>query len=126
MKKIIHTDNAPAAVGPYSQAVKAGDTLYISGQIPMDPSSGEMKTGSITEQFNQILDNIKEILAAADMTLDNVVKVSVFLTDLDNFGEMNEAYKKYFTENYPAREAIEISALPKESEIEISCIAVEG
>lgn len=124
MKKIIQTDNAPQAVGPYSQAVIAGNTMYISGQIPLDPSTGEIIDGSITDKFNKIMEAVKAILQEGGMSLQNVAKVSVFLLDMNDFGEMNKAYMKYFTDNYPAREAIQVAALPKGSDIEISCIAV--
>ncbi|MBN2135733.1 MAG: RidA family protein [Acidobacteria bacterium] len=123
MKKIINTDKAPAAIGPYSQAVKTGNMLFVSGQIPIDPKSSELISTSIKDQFDCILKNIKAILEEAGMTLKNVVKVEVFLKDMNDFGEMNEAYKTYFTEDYPARVAIEVARLPKDADIEISCIA---
>jgi 2-iminobutanoate/2-iminopropanoate deaminase len=123
MKKIINTDKAPAAIGPYSQAVKTGNMLFVSGQIPVDPKSGEMITSSIKDQFDCILKNMIAILEEAGMELKDVIKVEVFLKDMNDFAEMNDAYKKYFTEDYPARVAIEVARLPKDAEIEIACIA---
>ena len=123
MKKIINTEKAPAAIGPYSQAVKTGNMLFVSGQIPIDPKSSELITSTIKDQFDCILKNIKAILEEAGMTLKNVIKVEVFLKDMNDFAEMNDAYKNYFTEDYPARVAVEVARLPRDAEIEIACIA---
>lgn len=125
MKRIIQTTEAPAAIGPYSQAVLAGNTLYCSGQIPLDPSTGEMNTGSIQDQTHQVLNNLKAVLTAAGMGMEDVVKVSIFLKDLNDYAAVNEVYASYFTSNPPAREAVEVARLPKDARIEISLIAVK-
>jgi len=126
MKKIISTDKSPAAIGPYSQGVLASNFLFVSGQIPMNPVTGDMVDGDIQDKFIRTIENVRGILKASGMDLINVVKVSVFLTDLNNFVPMNEAYEKVFTDKYPAREAIEVSRLPRDAEIEISCIAFKS
>ena len=123
MKKVISTDKSPAAIGPYSQGILASNFLFVSGQIPMNPATGEMVDGDIQDKFIRSIENVRGILKASGMDLINVVKVSVFLTDLNNFVPMNEAYSKVFTDKYPAREAIQVSRLPMDAEIEISCIA---
>jgi len=123
MKEIIKTDNAPQAIGPYSQAVKCGNLLFVSGQIAIDPSTGDMIEGSITDKFNRTMDNIKAILEAAGMGLKDVVKVTVFFKDISDFATVNKAYANYFTSDYPAREAVEVARLPKDADIEVSCIA---
>ncbi|MFI3277657.1 MAG: RidA family protein [Rikenellaceae bacterium] len=125
MKKIISTQNAPAAVGPYSQAVMAGDTLYISGQIAIDPTTGQIAS-TIEEQTTQILKNIDAILSEAGMTKANVVKTSVLLDDLNDFAAMNAIYASYFTEDMPARACYEVSKLPLGVKIEIESIAYKG
>lgn len=126
MKKIINTKNAPAPVGPYNQAVLAGDTLYISGQIPIDPKTGELIKGSIAEETKQVMKNLEAILTEADMTFENVVKSSIFLSDMGDFQEVNAAYATYFNEKTaPARETIEVANLPKYVNIEISMIAMK-
>lgn len=123
-KKIIITKNAPAAIGPYSQAVLASDTLYCSGQIALDPASGELVMGSIAEETEQVMRNIGEVLSAAGMQYANVVKCSIFMSSMDHYAAVNEIYAKYFTNNQPAREAVAVKTLPKEVNVEISVIAV--
>ena len=114
MKKIISTTNAPAAIGPYSQAIDCGNFLVTSGQIPFDPATGEFVPGGITEQTRQVLTNIKAILTEAGLTMDNVVKTTVFLQNMGDFAAMNAVYAEFFTEGqYPARSAVEVGALPK-------------
>ena len=124
-KSIIISDQAPAPIGPYSQAVKAGNTLYISGQIPFDQLTGEMINENITEETHQVMKNIEAILSAAGMTFANVVKCSIFLKDLGQFTTVNDAYAMYFKSEPPARECVEVARLPKDVNVEISCIAVE-
>ena len=124
MKRIIKTANAPAPIGPYNQAILVGNTLYISGQIPMDPVSGELIEGDIKKETTQSMENLKAILAAADMTFDNVVKTSIFVKDMHQFNQINEAYATYFDgETAPARETIEVANLPRFVNVEISMIA---
>lgn len=125
MRKVINIPGAPKPIGPYSQAIKYNKTLYVSGQIPVDPMSGEMVTGDIAAQTIQVLENIKALLKAADMDFANIVKTSVFLADMDDFVRVNEIYSTYFTGNFPARETVQVARLPKDSKIEISVIAVE-
>jgi len=125
MKKIISTENAPKAVGPYSQAVEANGILFISGQIPIDPSIGKIVEGGIKEQTEQVLKNIGAILDTAGLTYQNVVKVTCLLNDMDNFAAMNEVYSKYFTHDMPARAAYGVVKLPLGAMIEIETIAVK-
>ena len=126
MKQIINSPKAPAPVGPYNQAIQAGNTLYISGQIPIDPSSGQLVSDSIEAETQQVLENIKSILEHTGYSLDNVVKCTVFVTDMNNFTRINGVYATYFKEvNAPARELVQVSALPKFVNIEISAIAVK-
>ena len=123
MKNIIHTDKAPAALGPYSQAVRVGDLVITSGQIPIIPETGAITEG-IEAQTKQALTNIKNVLAEAGLTMDNVLKTTVFLSDMNNFAAMNAVYATFFTEgNYPARSAVEVARLPKDVMIEIEVIA---
>lgn len=122
MKKTISTPNAPAAIGPYSQAVWVNGTLYISGQIPDHPQTGELATG-IEAETHQVMQNLKAILNEAEMDFSDVVKSSIFLTDMGNFRLVNEIYASYFSGHYPARETIEVARLPKDVNIEISMIA---
>lgn len=122
MKEIISTVSAPAAIGPYSQAVKCGNMLFISGQIPIDPATGLMAEG-ITAQTAQSIANIKAILGEAGLTIDNVIKTTVFLADMSLFGEMNEVYGQEFTSPYPARSAVAVKELPKQALVEIETIA---
>ena len=125
-KQIIYTPDAPAPIGPYSQAVKAGNTLYVSGQIPMDAESGEMINANITEETHQVMKNLDAILSAAGLGFANVVKCSIFVKDMGDFATINEAYGMYFKEEPPARETVEVARLPKDVNVEISCIAVYG
>ena len=125
--KVLNTDAAPAAIGPYSQAIRAGDFIYVSGQLPMVPETDEMINSGIQDQTRQVLDNVKAILAAEGATLDDVVKSEVFLADMTDFLPMNEIYAEFFSGDIkPARQAIEAARLPKDAGIEISCIAYLG
>ncbi|MBT2163229.1 RidA family protein [Zobellia barbeyronii] len=125
MKKIINTPNAPAPIGPYNQAILSGDTLYISGQIPIDPSTGNLIEGDISKETRQSMENLKAILTAADMTFEHVVKSNIFLNDMNQFSQVNEVYGSYFnSETAPARETVEVANLPKFVNVEISMIAV--
>ena len=121
-KEIISTDNAPQAIGPYSQAVKTGNLIFISGQIPLDPKTGDIVDGSIEDQANQVLENIKSTCEAAGHGLEDIVKITIFLTDLGNFATVNEVMKNYFKEPYPARATVEISGLPLGVNVEIEAI----
>jgi len=126
MKKIIKTSKAPAPIGPYNQAVLSGNTLYTSGQIAIDPSSGELKNNSIQEETSLVMENMKAVLAAANMTFENVVKTSIFISDMRSFSEINKVYGSYFNEeSAPARETVEVANLPKFVNVEISMIAVK-
>jgi 2-iminobutanoate/2-iminopropanoate deaminase len=125
MKKIISTNEAPAAIGPYSQAVRSGRFLFCSGQIPLDPKSGQIVPGDIAAQTRRVLDNIAAVLRAEGLTFDNVVKTTIFLTDLGDFQTVNEIYGSYFKQNPPARSTVQVSALPKNANVEIEVIAVE-
>lgn len=126
MKKIIKTENAPAPIGPYNQAVLAGNTLFISGQIAINPVNGELMMSSIQEETEQVMRNLKAVLQAADMDFENVVKSSIFISDMNNFAEINAVYSKYFNEETaPARETVEVANLPKFVNVEISMIAVQ-
>ena len=125
-KEIITTLNAPAPIGPYNQAVKTGNTLYISGQIPLKASSMELLNGTIKEETQLVMENLQSILEAAGMTFENVVKSSIFIDDMKNFGEVNQVYGAYFdNDTAPARETVAVKALPKSVRIEISMIAVK-
>ncbi|MGZ5220264.1 MAG: RidA family protein [Chitinophagaceae bacterium] len=124
-KIIIRTTNAPAPIGPYNQAVLAGDTLYISGQICIDPVSGELKKKDIQEETHQVMQNLKAILLASGAGFNNVVKTTIFITDMNQFGEINEVYGKYFEGDFPARETVQVAALPKFVNVEISMIATK-
>ncbi|SEM22551.1 2-iminobutanoate/2-iminopropanoate deaminase [Maribacter orientalis] len=126
MKKIINTSNAPAPIGPYNQAILSNGTLYISGQIPLNPKSGELVSGDIKKETKQSMENLKAILTEAEMTFENVVKSSIFLSDMKQFTEVNEVYASYFNaETAPARETVEVANLPKFVNVEISMIAVK-
>lgn len=126
MKEIISTENAPGAIGPYSQAVKAGNLLFCSGQIPIDPSTGEFVSDDISEQTEQVLINLKAVLTAAGTDLGSVVKTTVFLKDMSYFAAMNEVYARHFGETKPARATVAAAGLPKDALVEIECIAVLG
>ena len=123
MKQVIHTELAPAAIGPYSQAVKIGDLLFTSGQIPVDPATGAVPEGGIQAQARQSLNNIKAILNAAGTNMGAVVKTTVFLNDMNDFAAMNEVYAQFFQEPYPARSAGQVARLPKDVLVEIEAIA---
>jgi 2-iminobutanoate/2-iminopropanoate deaminase len=120
---IINSPNAPAPIGPYSQATIINGTMYVSGQIALDPKSGDLVNGDIEEETHQVMKNLFAILQEAGMGFDNVLKCSIFVKDLNNFGRINEVYGSYFTTNPPARETVEVSRLPKDVNVEISCIA---
>lgn len=122
MKKIISTDNAPAAIGPYSQAVQLGDLLFVSGQIPLDPQTGEIVDGDIEVQTRQVMENLKAIIESAGMNLQNVLKCSCFLSSMDNFVKFNSVYDEYFKESLPARETVEVGRLPKDALVEVSAV----
>jgi len=125
MKKVISTQKAPKAIGPYSQAILSGDTLYCSGQIAINPETGYLILSSISEETHQVMKNILEVLKAAEMDFSNVVKCSIFMKDMGQYSEINDVYASYFSENPPAREAVEVSALPKNVNVEISVVAVK-
>lgn len=124
-KTIITTQNAPAPIGPYNQAVLVNGTLYISGQVCIDPQTGNLKNRDIQDETHQVMQNLKAILAEAGMNFSNVVKTTIFITDMNQFSEINEIYGKYFSGNFPARETVQVSALPKFVNIEISMIAAQ-
>lgn len=123
-KKIINTKAAPAPIGPYNQAVVINGTMYISGQICIDPQTGNLKNRDIQDETHQVMQNLKSILAEAGMSFTNVIKATIFITDMNQFSEINEIYGKYFTGDFPARETVQVSALPKFVNVEISMIAV--
>lgn len=124
MKKIINTPKAPAPIGPYNQAILSGDTLYTSGQIAIDPETGKLKIGDIKVETRLVMDNLKAVLNAADMNFENVIKTSIFISDMNNFSLINDVYSQYFDdESAPARETVEVSNLPKYVNVEISLIA---
>ncbi|MFP7492721.1 RidA family protein [Terribacillus saccharophilus] len=125
MRNIIQTDKAPQAIGPYSQAVETAGTVYISGQIPLDPATGEMPD-TIEEQTDQVMKNLTAILEEANLSFDQVVKTTIFLTSLDDFTAVNEVYGRHLSEPYPARATVEISKLPKGAKVEIEAIAVRS
>jgi 2-iminobutanoate/2-iminopropanoate deaminase len=124
MKKIISTNEAPAAVGPYSQAVRAGSIVFCAGQIPLDPKSGQIVSQDVAEQTRRVLDNLTAVLKSARLTLSDVVKTTVFVTDLADFQTVNEIYAKYFSTQPPARSTVQVAALPKAARVEIEAIAV--
>jgi 2-iminobutanoate/2-iminopropanoate deaminase len=124
MKRIINTANAPAPIGPYSQAVLAGNTLYISGAIALDAMTGELKNGSIEEETQKVMQNLQAILQAAGAEFKHVVKTTIFLTDMSNFARVNEVYGSFLSGDYPARETVQVSRLPRDVNVEISMIAV--
>ena len=126
MKQIITTTKAPAPIGPYNQAVLSGNTLFTSGQIAFNPNTNELVLDSITDETKQVMENMKEVLAAAEMTFENVVKTSIFISDMNDFGAINTVYGSYFDEaTAPARETVQVACLPKNVNVEISMIAVK-
>lgn len=126
MKKIIHTDKAPAPIGPYNQAVLVNNTLYTSGQIALNPTTMELVLDTIEIETKQVMENMKAVLEAADMTFENVIKTSIFIINMEDFGKINSVYGSYFTdETAPARETVQVACLPKNVNIEISMIAVK-
>jgi 2-iminobutanoate/2-iminopropanoate deaminase len=122
-KTVIATTSAPAAIGPYSQAIRVGDTLFTSGQIPIDPATGNLVEGAIAEQTEQVFKNLKAVLAEAGLGFNDVVKTTVFLKSMGDFAAMNEIYAKNFTSAFPARSTVQVAALPKDSLVEIECVA---
>jgi 2-iminobutanoate/2-iminopropanoate deaminase len=124
-KEVIYSANAPEPIGPYSQAIKVGSMLFVSGQIAIQKSSGQIINDNITNETNQVMSNLGEVLAAAGMDFSNVVKCTIFLKDMNQFPLVNDAYGKKFTANPPARETVEVSRLPKDVNVEISCIAIK-
>jgi 2-iminobutanoate/2-iminopropanoate deaminase len=120
----VKTPLAPSAIGPYSQGVLVDDTLYVSGQIAIDPETGSMIDGSVEAETERALDNVGAILKAASMTYENVVRCEVFLTDVNDYAQVNEVYARYFNEQPPARQAVQVAALPRNARVEVSCIAV--
>ena len=123
MKQVIHTDSAPAAIGPYSQAIQIGDLLFVSGQVPIAPSTGAIVEGDIKAQAQQSLNNLKAILNAAGTNMGAVGKTTVFLADMNDFAAMNEVYAQFFQEPFPARSAVQVACLPKDAKVEIEAIA---
>lgn len=126
MKKIIHTEHAPQPIGPYSQAVKFGNMLFVSGQIAMDPSTGEMKMGSIEEETTWVMKNLKAVLEEAGFGFEHILKSSIFLSDMELFNEVNAVYANSFSSDFPARETVAVKGLPKGVNVEISVIAAKG
>jgi 2-iminobutanoate/2-iminopropanoate deaminase len=124
-KTVIYSASAPDPIGPYSQAIQAGNMVFVSGQIAIQRSTGQILTGSIEEETTMVMSNISDILKAAGMDFNNIVKTTIFLKDMNSFPKVNEIYGKYFTQNPPARETVEVSRLPKDVNVEISCIAVK-
>ncbi len=123
MKKIVSTDKAPKAIGPYSQAVISGGFAFLSGQIPLDPMTGQIIQGDVAAQTEQVMENLKSVLEACGATMDSVVKTTVFLKDMGEFAQMNEVYGRYFPANAPARATVEAARLPRDVRVEIDCIA---
>ncbi len=123
-KEVIYTEKAPAAIGPYSQAIKIGNMVYTSGMIPVVPETGEVAQGDAAAQTEQVLKNLNEVLITAGTKFDNVIKTTVFIKNMGDFGAINEVYKKYFTANFPSRSCVEVARLPKDVLVEIECIAV--
>lgn len=126
MKKVINTSNAPAPIGPYSQAIAAGNFVFVSGQIPSNPATGEIITSDIKAETTQVMENIKAILTEAELDFGNIVKTTIFLTDMQTFAQVNEVYGTYFTDQFPARETVQVAALPKNVNVEISVIAIKS
>lgn len=126
MSTIINTDKAPSPIGPYSQAVKSGNTLYCSGQIAIDPTDGQLKTADLEKETVLVLENLKAVVEAGGMEMKDIVKCSIFLSSMDLFGQVNEVYSRYFSESKPARETVAVAGLPKGVNVEISAIAVKA
>jgi 2-iminobutanoate/2-iminopropanoate deaminase len=126
MKKVISTTGAPAAIGPYSQAVEAGGTVFLSGQIPLDPATGQMVEGDVAAQAERVMQNLEAVLAAAGLGFGDVVRCTIFLTDLGDFAKVNEVYGRRFPQDPPARATVQVSALPRGAKVEIDAIAVRG
>lgn len=126
MKSIIYTEEAPAPIGPYSQAVQAGNMLFISGQIPIDPATNQLIQGSIGDEARQVMKNLEALLLAAGFSFENVVKTTIFLSDMNHFAEVNEIYGSYFRSDFPARETVAVLGLPKNVNVEISLVAVKS
>jgi len=125
MKKIINTKNAPAPIGPYNQGVLSGNTLYTSGQIAINPKTGELEIDEIKSETKLVMENLRAVLLEANMDFENIVKCSIFIADMNNFSQINEVYGTFFTANFPARETVEVACLPKNVNVEISAIAVK-
>ena len=125
MKQVIQTNNAPQAIGPYSQAIMANDTLYVSGQIPVIPATGVIVSDQVEEQARQVMENVKAVVEAAGLTLEHVVKTNVFIKNMDDFAKINAVYSEYFKENCPARACVEVARLPKDVLLEMDAIAVK-
>ena len=123
-KRVIQTEKAPKAIGPYSQAIQAGNFLFLSGQIPLDPKTGELVKGDIQQQTRQVLENIKGVLESQGLGMEDIVKVTIFLKDIPNFSQVNEIYSTYFPSSPPARSTVEVAKLPRDAEIEIEAIAL--
>ena len=126
MKKVVNTTHAPAPIGPYSQAIEAGNFIFVSGQIPADPATGEIVSSDIKAETHQVMKNISSILSEAGINFGNVVKTTIFLTDMQSFAQVNEVYGTYFTDQFPARETVQVAALPKNVNVEISVIAIKS
>ena len=126
MKSIIYTENAPAPIGPYSQAVQTGNMLFISGQIPIDPETNHLISGGIRDEAKQVMQNLEALLTSAGFSFENVVKTTIFLSDMNHFADVNEVYGSYFKSDYPARETVAVLGLPKNVNVEISLIAVKA
>ena len=124
MKEIINTTSAPSPIGPYSQAVKAGNFLFVSGQVAINPENGELNISNIEDETHQVMRNLKAVLLEAGLTFDHVVKATIFLSDMGTFAQVNEIYGQYFTTDFPARETVQVSVLPKNVNVEISVIAI--
>jgi len=123
-KKVVQTEKAPKAIGPYSQAIQAGDFLFLSGQVPLDPKTGELVKGDIGQQAKQVLENIKGVLESQKLGMEDVVKATIFLKNIENFNQVNEVYSSYFPTSPPARSTVEVARLPRDAEIEIEAIAL--
>ena len=126
MKQVISTEMAPGAIGPYSQAIKTGNMIFCSGQIPIDPATGEFVSQDVSEQTEQVFKNLTAVLKAAGASLDDVVKTTVFLADMGEFAAMNDVYSRHFVDNKPARATVQAAKLPRDARVEIECIAVVG